>query len=100
MAFAFRQPLIERGRRHRGLFTLLLVLVSVIMVVESRTIIVGNQMGWTNYDIKSFQVPDYIQWASSQHVRVGDQLGKTLYFSLNIIYLYVISYSFLLNPFT
>ena len=80
MASAHVKPLIGGGggrrRGGRGFHTLFLILVYSAMVAECRELTVGDQMGWTNYDKRSFQVPDYVQWASRQQVRVGDQLGE------------------------
>lgn len=63
----------------RGLCAKLLVVVGVALQVvtrraEAKELLVGNQMGWTNYDIKSFKVPNYGAWATSQKVQVGDEL--------------------------
>jgi hypothetical protein len=35
---------------------------------------VGGGTGWTNYNIQTDEPPDYVTWASSQRVIVGDVL--------------------------
>jgi hypothetical protein len=37
---------------------------------------VGGATGWTNFNILTDEPPDYVTWASSQRVIVGDVLGE------------------------
>jgi len=37
---------------------------------------VGGSAGWTNFNVLTDEPPDYVAWASSQRVIVGDVLGE------------------------
>lgn len=60
-------------------FVVSILLLGIVLPyqVHAKTLTVGGNVGWTNFDIGKSAPPDYSTWSSAQSVLAGDVLGTS-----------------------